>query len=41
MVRINVSSNKRRENDGLRAFKKKIFGMEKFLIIQLKLLSLT
>ena len=40
MVRINVSSNKRRENDGLRAFKK-IFGMEKFLIIQLKLLSLT
>ena len=39
MVRINVSSNKG-ENDGLRAFKK-IFGMEKFLIIQLKLLSLT
>ncbi len=25
MVRINVSSNKRRENDGLRAFKKDIW----------------
>lgn len=33
MVRINVSSNKRRENDGIRG-SKKIFGMEKFLIIQ-------
>ena len=40
MVRINVSSNKKERMMDLEHLKK-IFGMEKFLIIQLKLLSLT